>query len=145
MNTTILLKTSSILWVIWGLVHAFAGVMTMSGDTATAIQAIADGVDLSLVATVYPDAAGAIINQHGWNLLWAGAVTMIGGIYIWRGSITAIFISAMVGGLFDLGYFIFLDLGGYARFVPGTVMTIVSSLAIITSVAAYYLNKQSDS
>ena len=142
MNTTILLRTSSILWVVWGLVHAFAGIMTISGDTVTAVQAIADGVNAELLAINYPNALGGIINQHGWNLLWFGAVTTVGAVYIWRNCITAIFVTAMVGGLADLGYFIFLDLAGHVNFVPGTVMTIISSLAIILSIAAYILNKR---
>ena len=62
----------------------------------------------------------------------------MGGIFIWRGSVTGIFVTALIGGLADLGYFLFLDLGGYVRFLPGTVMTLVSSSAIILSFAAYF-------
>lgn len=131
MTTSILLKTSAVLWVIWGLVHAFAGIMTIALDTASAAAGIADAVDPLLLEMDYPNAVGGIINQHGFNLLWGGIVTIIGGVYIWRNSIAAIFISALVGGLLDVGYFIFIDLGGYNKFVPGTVMTIISSLAII--------------
>ena len=133
-----LLKISAILWVIWGLVHAFAGVMTISGDTATAAAGIADAVDPTTLAMDYPNAVGAIINQHGFNLLWAGVVTIIGGILIWRKSVTAIFVTALVGGLMDVGYFIFIDLGGYNKFVPGTVMTIISATAIILSFYAFF-------
>ncbi|MEM6715184.1 MAG: hypothetical protein AAGD09_12490 [Cyanobacteria bacterium P01_F01_bin.56] len=140
-----LLKTSAILWVIWGLVHAFAGVMTISGDTATATAGIADAVDPATLAMDYPDAVGAIINQHGFNLLWAGVVTIIGGIFIWRKSVIAIFVTALVGGLLDLGYFIFIDLGGYNHFVPGTVMTIISATAIVLSFYAYFQPKKSAS
>ena len=143
-KTSILLKISAILWVIWGLVHAFAGVMTISSDTAAAAAGIADGVDPNLLKMDYPDAVGAIINQHGFNLLWGGVVTIIGGIFIWRKNVAAIFISALVGGLLDVGYFIFIDLGGYNNFVPGTVMTIISSLAIILSFYAYFRRKPSE-
>ena len=138
---SILLKISGVLWVIWGLVHAFAGVMTISGDTATATAGIADAVDPASLEMDYPDAVGAIINQHGFNLLWAGVVTIIGGIFIWRKSVAAIFVTALVGGLLDLGYFIFIDLGGYNHFVPGTVMTIISATAIALSFYAYFQNK----
>ncbi len=142
MNTSYLLKASAIFWVIWGLVHTLAGVMTISGDTTTAVQAIADGVDPALLVLDYPEGAGAIINQHGWNLAWFGIVTVIGAIYIWKNNATAIFVTAMVGGLADLGYFIFLDLGGHVNFMPGTLMTIISSLAIILSVVAYYKGRE---
>ncbi len=57
---------------------------------------------------------------------------------IWRANVTAIFVTALIGGLADLGYFLFMDLAGYVNFVPGTVMTIVSSTAIVLSVLAYF-------
>lgn len=137
-SASTLLKISAILWVIWGLVHALAGILTISGDTATAAAGIADGVDPALLAMDYPDAVGAIINQHGFNLLWGGIVTIIGGLLIWRKNVAAIFVSALVGGLLDVGYFIFIDLGGYNNFVPGTVMTIISATAIALSFYAYF-------
>ncbi|MEM9265657.1 MAG: hypothetical protein AAGA46_09045 [Cyanobacteria bacterium P01_F01_bin.13] len=133
-----LLKISAILWVIWGIVHTLAGVLTISGDTAAAVAGIADAVDPALLAMAYPDAVGGIINQHGFNLLWGGVVTIIGGIFIWRKNVAAIFVSALVGGLLDVGYLIFIDLGGYNKFVPGTVMTIISALAITLSFYAYF-------
>lgn len=141
MNASLLLKSSAILWIVWGLVHLLAGIIVMSSDTAAAAQAIADGTDPDLLAQAYPDAVGAIINQHGWNLAWFGVVTVVGAVFIWKASAVAIFITALVGGLADVGYFIFLDLGGFVNFMPGTLMTIVSSLAIITSVVAYYSRK----
>lgn len=141
-TTSTFLKIAAILWVIWGVVHALAGVLTISGDTASAVSGIADGVDPALLAMDYPDAAGAIINQHGFNLLWGGIVTIIGGVFIWRQSVAAIFVSALVGGLLDVGYFLFIDLGGYNKFVPGTVMTIISATAIILSFYAYFQREQ---
>ena len=71
-------------------------------------------------------------------------VTLISAFYIWKENTNAIFLAAIVGGLADLGYFIFLDLGGFVNFMPGTVMTLVSSAAIILSFYAYYKGKQTD-
>jgi hypothetical protein len=68
-------------------------------------------------------------------------VTTAGAVFIWRGSNTAIWINAMIGGLADLGYFMFLDLGGYVKFVPGTVMTMIALAAILLSAGAYFKNK----
>lgn len=145
-NVKILFKTSSVLWLIWGLVHAFAGIMTikfiLSGDVSSAVSGIADAVDPATLQMDYPAAAGAIIGQHGFNLLWVGLVTLICSFYIWKGNAKAIFLAAIAGGLTDLGYFLFVDLGGYVNFVPGTVMTIVSSLAIITSFYAYFKSRK---
>lgn len=134
----IFLKISAVLWVIWGLVHMFAGVMTISQGTAGAVAGIADAVDPTLLAGDYPAAVGAILNQHGFNLLWIGAFTVVGGVMIWRQSVTFIFMTAVVGWVTDVGYFIFMDLGGFVNFVPGTVMTIISSIAVILSLWAYF-------
>lgn len=132
-----LLKISAVLWVIWGIVHMFAGIMTISQDTAGAVAGIADAVDPALLAGEYHPAFGAVINQHGFNLLWIGAFTVIGGVFIWRQSITAIFMTGVVGWITDVGYFIYMDLGGFVNFVPGTVMTIVSTAALVLSLWAY--------
>lgn len=141
-NLTVLLKISAVLWVIWGLVHILAGVFTMnfilSGDVSAAVSGIADAVDPSTLKMNYPDAAGAVIGQHGFNLFWIGLVTLICAVFIWKNNKNAIFLAAITGGLADLGYFLFMDLGGYVHFVPGTVMTLVSSAAIILSFYAHF-------
>ncbi|GAB5409389.1 MAG: hypothetical protein BalsKO_17540 [Balneolaceae bacterium] len=120
----------------------FAGAITMyfilTGDIASSISGIADAVDPATLKMSYPDASGAIIGQHGFNLFWIGLVTLICSFYIWKKNKNAIFLAAITGGLADLGYFLFMDLGGYVHFVPGTVMTIVSSAAIILSFYAYF-------
>ena len=140
-------KTSSVLWIVWGLVHIFAGIMTMKGiltsDISSSISGIADKVDPTTLKMDYPKAAGAIIGQHGFNLFWIGIVTFVSAFYIWKANKNAIFLAAITGGLADLGYFLFLDLGGYVHFVPGTVMTIFSSLAIILSFYGYFKSVQS--
>jgi hypothetical protein len=142
MKTSILLKASSILWIIWGIVHILAGVMTMKGiltnDISSSVAGIADAVEPSLVQMEYSEASGAIIGQHGFKLFWIGIVTFISAFFVWKGNRNAIFLAAITGGLADLGYFLFMDLGGFVNFVPGTVMTIVSSLAIILSFYVYF-------
>lgn len=133
-----LLKAAGVLWLIWGAVHLLAGVLTVSLATHEAVAGIADGVDATTLQVAYPAAAGAVIKQPGFNLAWIGLTTMVGGVFVWRGSTAAIFVSALVGGLADVGYFIFIDLGGHNRFVPGTVMTIISATAIALSFFVYF-------
>lgn len=129
----IALKAAAILWVIWGLVHALFGVATLAVPASDGFAAIAAGVPAEEFAADYHSAVGAILNQHGWNLLWFGAVTTIGGALIWRQNMTAIWVSAMVGGLADLGYLTFLDFPGYGTFFPGTLMTLIAGSAIVLS------------
>ncbi len=148
-NLSVLLIIAAVLWIIWGLVHIFAGVMTMnfilSDDIAAAVGGIADAVDPAAVQAAYPAASGAVIGQHGFNLFWIGIVTLICGFYVWKGNKNAIFLAALTGGLADLGYFLFMDLGGYVNFVPGTVMTLVSGTAIILSFYAYFKRSKTTS
>ncbi len=141
-SSAALLKIIAILWVIWGLVHIMAGVITMnfitSADIPGAVGGIADGTDPTLIQMPHSEASGAIIGQHGFNLAWIGIVTFICGFFIWKKNRTAVWLAALVGGLADLGYFIFMDLGGFVNFMPGTVMTLVSGSAILLSAYVYF-------
>ena len=55
---SILFKASAILWIVWGLVHVLAGVMTMkgilTGDISSSITGIADAVDPATLQMDYP-------------------------------------------------------------------------------------------
>ena len=127
------LRAAAILWVIWGLVHALAGIIVLVGDATSGFTAIADAIDPAVLSADYHGAVGGILYQHGWNLLWFGVVTMIGGALIWRANMTAVWVTGMVGGLADLGYLVFVDVPGYVNFFPGTLMTFVSGSAILVS------------
>jgi hypothetical protein len=135
-------KISAVLWILWGLVHILAGVFTLkfilANDMAGAIAGIADAADPATLQMDYPAAAAAVVGQHGFNLLWIGLATFISAFFIWKGNKYAVFLAAICGGLADLGYFLFLDLGGFVNFVPGTVMTLISSAAIILGFVAYF-------
>ena len=137
-SASFLLRIAAVLWVIWGLVHVLAGVMTIIKDTPQAVQGIADAVDPKTLDVAYPDAAGAVINQHGFNLLWIGVVTTACAVFVWRRSPAAIFLAALVAGLADIGYFLFMDLGGHVNFVPGTLMTLICASAIGLSFFAHF-------
>jgi len=133
----IALKAAALLWIVWGLVHALAGFLTLLEEPSAGFAAIADAVDPQALVADYHAAVGAVLNQHAWNLLWFGCVTIAGAVFIWRGNPTAIWVTGMVGGLADLGYFIFFDLPGFVRFFPGTVMTLISASAICLSFWAW--------
>lgn len=143
MKASVLFKIAAVLWIIWGLVHILAGVLTMnfilSGDIAASISGIADAVNPDTLQADYPKAAGAVIGQHGFNLFWVGLTTLASAFYVWKGSKNAIFLAAIVGGLADLGYFLFLDIGSYVHFLPGSLMTIFSYSAILLSFYAHFM------
>ena len=136
-----LLKTSAILWGIWGAFHIFVGVFLLvllgQGKTAEALHGIAGTVELASLQMDYPLAAVATLKQHAFNLGWFGLVTLVGSVFVWRKSVQAIFLCALVGGLGDFGYFLFIDLPSLAT-PPGPQMTWISATAIILSVYAYF-------
>lgn len=131
------LRVSAVLWVIWGLVHMLAGVIVLTSDAVGGFAAIADAVEPATLQADYAPAVGGVLNQHGWNLGWFGLATILGGVMIWRQNMTAIWVTAMVGGLADLGYLLYMDMPGYVNFFPGTVMTFVSGSAIVLSFAVW--------
>jgi predicted DCC family thiol-disulfide oxidoreductase YuxK len=136
---SIVLKVAAVLWIIWALVHIFAGAIIISTpDAAGAVQAVADAVPKAQLAFEAHPAASALYNQHGWNLAWIGAVTAVCAVYLWRAPRSfdwrvAAWVAALIGGMADIGYFVFMDLGGYVNFMPGGLMTYVSAAAILLS------------
>jgi hypothetical protein len=69
---------------------------------------------------------------------------LISAFFVWKGNKNAIFLAAITGGLVDLGYFLFLDSGGFINFMPGTVMNLVSGKAIVFSFYAYFKKAKMD-
>ena len=137
----LMLKISSVLWGIWGLFHLLIGGFLLyllgTGQIAEALHGIAGTVKLESLNLEYPYAVVATLKQHSFNLGWFGAATLIGCIFVWKKNPYAIFFCAIVGGLGDFGYFIFIDLPGLA-IPPGPQMTWISGAAIILSITAYF-------
>ena len=139
-NLILLLKVSAVLWVIWGVAHVVFGVFGLYGftcDPAETMKAMAGGADPATLEIDYPSAVVAVLNQHSWNLMWFGLFTTVGGVMIWRRSALAVVMTAIVGGLADAGYFLFVDLAGFAA-PPGPQLTWISAAAILLSLYVYF-------
>ena len=141
MNVLTLLQASALLWGVWGLFHlgvgAFLLVLLSLGDTAEALHGIAGNVELTTLQMDYSHAVVGTLKQHAFNLGWFGLATFAGSVFVWRKSTHAIFFCAIVGGLGDLGYFLFIDLADLAV-PPGPQMTWISATAIIVSFFVYF-------
>ncbi|NOH63267.1 hypothetical protein [Vibrio sp. RE88] len=133
-------KVSSVLWAVWGVFHFFMGAALIYlfslGEQALTIEAITKDPMMVGMLTEYTPIVTATLKQHSWNLAWFGLVTTVGSVYVWKGNVTAMFICALVGGLADLGYFVFVDLEGLAPPV-GTLMTFFSGGAILFGLYGY--------
>ncbi len=85
------MKLASVLWIIWGLARVFAGVEVTTLDMTGVLQAFVDSVSPELLAMMEEHAAvGGMMSQDGWNLGLSGIVAIIAGVFVWRGSMTAI-------------------------------------------------------
>jgi hypothetical protein len=147
-SSRLLFRASAILWGVWGLFHLLVGGFLLSllfqGDTAEAVHGIAGTVELTSLQVEYPPAVVATLKQHAFNLGWFGLATLVGSPFVWRRNAHAIFFCAIVGGLGDLGYLLFIDLPGLAV-PPGPQMTWISAAAIVLSFFAYFRTKESGS
>ena len=147
-NLILALKVSSILWLIWGIAHIAFGVFGLAGflagEAAETMKAMLGGADPATLDIKYPNAVVGLLNQHSWNLLWFGVFTTIGGVLIWRKNAVAIIITAIVGGAADAGYFLFVDLAGFAA-APGPQMTWISATAILLSLFVYVRTERLES
>lgn len=110
-----------------------------TGETFADIAAFADR--LPIVSVDYPLAVSAILQLLGWFLLWVGSVVTIAGWFVWKKNKSAIFLAAIVGGFSDMGYFIFIDLNGWAS-LPGKSMTYICVTSIAISFWAYWKIEQ---
>ena len=141
MKPSILLKSSSVLWMIWGIFHLMIGVVMIYllslGNEALSLNFVASDPLTADMVREYSPIVTASLKQHSWNLGWFGMVAIVGSVGIWRKSASAIFVTALVAGLGDLGYFVFVDMADLAP-PAGTLMTVFSSLAIILSFYAYF-------
>lgn len=136
-----LLKIASVLWIIWGVFHFVGGVAFIylfgtehpEGFFSSIPQVVSftmNGMDMRF--PVIPT-----LKQHAFNLAWVGLVVTVGAVYVWRGNKTGIFTSIVVGGFADLGYFLYVDLPGFAD-APGPQMTYIMATAIILSLITYF-------
>lgn len=140
-TTTVLLRLSAGLWAVWGVFHLVLGIFLMAftrnESPVGQLASLPMAVDISMMGqtSIYPVVPSLM--QHAFNLAWIGAVITGGCVFVWKQRTSAVFFCALVGGLADVGYFLFVDLAGYAE-PPGPQMTYISGGAIVLSSIAYF-------
>ena len=139
--TTLLLRSSAVLWVVWGSFHLLLGIALMAFIGAEhpigQLSEIPELLEVTMMDNPARFASVASLKQHAYNLAWIGAVVTVGAGFVWKGDPRGIFFNAVVAGFADLGYFIFFDLAGYAD-PPGPQMTWICVGAIVLSLVAYF-------
>ncbi len=116
----IALRVAAVLWFVWGVFHLIVGIAVMqllqSEHPEGAFSSVPAVVDVQFFGTDSTFATIASLQQHGFNLAWIGLIVTVASFFVWRSSMLAVVTSIVLGGLADLGYFLFVDLPGYAEF-----------------------------
>jgi len=136
----IVLRASAVLWAIWGVFHLSLGslLIFISQEYPVGVfESVPELVEFELFGMANRLAVIGSLKQLVFNLAWVGAAVTIGSVYIWKKNAHAIFFCAILGGLSDLGYFLFIDLPGFAD-PPGPQMTYICIAAIASSFFVYF-------
>jgi hypothetical protein len=140
-NNLVLLRGASVLWGIWGVFHLFIGVALLiviaEGHPEGQLSAIPGILNIDMMGSEGRFTVVPMLQQNAYNLAWFGVVVTVGCVYVWRRSANAIFLCTLIGGLADFGYFIYVDLPGYAD-PPGPQMTYIMATAIALSWYVYF-------
>lgn len=140
MASKIMFKTSAILWGIWGIVHLLGGI-SMIFTLQNGVDGLPESVLVTMMGSEMPVHVLGTLIEHNWNNSWFGLVVTIGAFFVWKGNRNGVFLSAIVGGLAHLGFFIFVVLP-YSDPV-GIIMSFVAAAAIVLSFIAYFTSTKS--
>jgi len=136
----IAIKTASVLWAIWGIFHLLMGVMLVlfvqSEHPTGQLSHLPEAFNIEMMGMESPFAVPGTFKQHAFNLAWIGLIVTIASIYVWKYRRIALFTCILIGGFADLGYFLFIDMAGFAQ-SPGPEMTYIMALAIVLGLYAY--------
>jgi hypothetical protein len=140
-TNTLVLRGSAVLWAIWGIFHLFIGAYLLwvlhAEHPVGQLAEIPAVLDFGFMGTPARFATVASLKQHSFNLAWIGVAVTVGSVFVWRRNPLGIFFNAILGGCADLGYFLFVDLSGYAD-PPGPQMTYICATAIALSLYGFF-------
>lgn len=139
-------KIATVMWVIWGIVHAVGGAFLLINlfDTGAAfILSRFSGSDVP--ASVFPadiyGLAGAIYSQHAWNLIWIGLLAIVVAILLnWKNSTRGFWFNLALISCADMGQVLFLQIPGYIGWLDASIGPILWILGAIFAIHAYRNN-----
>ena len=131
-----LFRVASVLWAMWGLLHLVAGAGVLS-TFASEVTGVPESVTLTLMGGEMPFNVRRTLAEHNFNNTWFGLVVTAGSVQVWRGGRLGVLLCAIVGGLAQLGFTIFIVVPGYGNAI-GVAMTFVAASAVVLSFWAYF-------
>lgn len=141
-------KIATVIWVLWGILHAAGGaflLLNLSDTGAAFILSRFSGIDVpvsAFPADIY-DIAGAIYNQHAWNLIWIGLLGIAVAILLnWKNSTRGFWFNLTLISSADMGQVLFLQVPGHIGWVDGSAGPILWVSGAIFAGHAYLNNER---
>ncbi len=131
-------RLGAIFYILWGIMHAMFGAQIIIQNTGEGPFAVIQSIYADIGPQMTPkepgSVIGALMNQHGWNLLWFGVfATVVGAFYNWRNSFSGYWYNLAVVSLADIGFIVAVLIPGYVDLMVGIWGPILWVLAIIFS------------
>ena len=131
-------RLGAIFYILWGIMHAMFGaqiiLLNMKHSAYAVIQSIYADTGPVTTPEKLGSVIGAIMNQHGWNLLWFGVfAAVVGAFFNWRNSISGYWYNLAVVSLADIGFIVAVLIPGYVSPMVGIWGPILWVLAVIFS------------
>ncbi len=129
-------------YVLWGIVHIWAGALMLyrlaaEGGTSALAQ-VGSAVPAEELPQNLTGVASAILGQHAWNLAVVGFFALIVGLTLnWRNSRIGYWLNLGVVSAIDVAYIYAILLPGYIRLVDGLWGPVFWVLAVIFSTIGY--------
>lgn len=123
-------------YVLWGLMHVMFGVQILQQNITQSTHAVVESMYQTVGPVGTPNELGpvisALMNQHGWNLLWFGLfAAFVGAFYNWRNSLAGYWSNLAVVSLADIGFIVAVLVPGYVSWtigISGPLLWILAAL-----------------
>ena len=121
MKKNLVASISSVVYVVWGLLHLQA---------AAAVYRLGGTLESGMLQ-------GRMI-QHAWNLLFASVFAIAIAVTLnWRNTRQGYWINTFLVGIVDLGFILFVLIPGYLPLMPGILGPAAWLIAWVLSTIAY--------
>lgn len=120
MSSAAFSKWGAVCYTLWGVMHAMIGAqilyLNLMNSTYTVIGNLYSDSGPKPTPEYLGSVVPALMNQHGWNLLWFGIFATFVAIKLnWRGNLTGYWVNLAVVSLADIGFIAAVLIPGYIR------------------------------
>ena len=131
-------RLGAIFYILWGIMHAMFGIQIILVNMGESPYAVIQTIYADTGPVKTPVDLGSVIqalmNQHGWNLLWFGVfAAVVGAFFNWRNSVTGYWYNLVVVSMADIGFIVAVLIPGYVAMMVGIWGPILWVMAVVFS------------